>query len=362
MSKSTPQSASIAANAYPIGFQGDHQQANKTFSCAPPLQSVGPPELSVVIPVLNEQDNILPLYDKLLAAMARVGRTFEVIFIDDGSQDNSYEQLTRLSWLDSRVKVVKFVRNFGQTAALSAGIDHSTGKIIVPMDADLQNDPEDITRLLEKMDEGYDVVSGWRKDRQDELYTRLIPSWIANKVISVISRVPLHDYGCSLKAYRREVIKDVRLYGEMHRFVPIYATWLGARVAEIPVTHYARQFGKSKYGLSRTFKVVLDLITVKFMSTYFTKPIYVFGTAGFVCLGLSVGAFLWMLVLKYGYGTHTFIETPLPVLTAMFLIVGIQFILMGLLAEILMRTYHESQDKRIYAVREKLNLPADNPR
>ncbi|MDZ4834339.1 MAG: glycosyltransferase family 2 protein [Candidatus Melainabacteria bacterium] len=320
------------------------------------------PELSVVIPVLNEEDNIRPLYDKLLTAMARVGRTFEVIFIDDGSRDSSFEQLTRLAEIDSRVKVVKFVRNFGQTAALSAGIDHSTGKIIIPMDADLQNDPEDITRLLDKMDEGFDVVSGWRKDRQDELYTRLIPSWIANKVISVISAVPLHDYGCSLKAYRREVIKDVRLYGEMHRFVPIYATWHGARVAEIPVTHYARQFGQSKYGLSRTFKVVLDLITVKFMSTYFTKPIYVFGTAGFVALGLSFGAFVWMLVLKYGYGT-TFIETPLPVLTAMFLIVGIQFILMGLLAEILMRTYHESQDKRIYAVREKLNLPAgDTPR
>jgi glycosyltransferase involved in cell wall biosynthesis len=333
-----------------------------TINFEPVSNEDSQPELSVVIPVLNEEDNIHPLYDKLLMAMDKVGRTFELIFIDDGSRDASFAHLTGLAARDPRVKVVKFVRNFGQTAALSAGIDHSTGKIIIPMDADLQNDPVDITRLLEKMDEGFDVVSGWRKERQDELWTRLIPSWTANKIISVISQVPLHDYGCSLKAYRREVIKDVRLYGEMHRFVPIYATWLGAKVAEIPVTHHARQFGQSKYGLSRTFKVVLDLITVKFMSTYFTKPIYVFGTAGFLMLGLSTAAFVWMLALKYVFHTHTFIETPLPVLTAMFLIVGIQFILMGLLAEILMRTYHESQDKRIYVVDKKLNVTPDASR
>jgi glycosyltransferase involved in cell wall biosynthesis len=332
-----------------------------SISFEPVMEDFNQPELSVVIPVLNEEDNILPLYDKLLAAMATVGRTFEIIFIDDGSRDGSFKQLSLLSERDERVKVVKFVRNFGQTAALSAGIDHSSGKIIIPMDADLQNDPADINRLLEKMDEGYDVVSGWRKDRQDELITRLIPSWVANKIISSISQVRLHDYGCSLKAYRREVIKDVRLYGEMHRFVPIYATWHGARVAEIPVTHHARQFGQSKYGLSRTFKVVLDLITVKFMSTYFTKPIYVFGMAGFGALGLSFAAFIWMLALKYIFHTHTFIETPLPVLCAMFLIVGIQFILMGLLAEILMRTYHESQGKRIYAVDRKLNIAPEKP-
>lgn len=331
---------------------------NKAQSFEPVLGNLAQPELSVVIPVLNEEDNIRPLYNKLLVAMAEVGRSFEIIFIDDGSRDTSFKQLTQLAEIDQRIKVVKFVRNFGQTAALSAGIDHSTGKIIIPMDADLQNDPADITRLLEKMDEGFDVVSGWRKDRQDELWTRLIPSWTANKIISTISRVPLHDYGCSLKAYRREVIKDVRLYGEMHRFVPIYATWHGARVAEIPVTHHARQFGQSKYGLSRTFKVVLDLITVKFMSTYFTKPIYVFGTAGFGCMGLSLLAFVWMVVLKYCYDT-TFIETPLPVLTAMFFIVGIQFVLMGLLSEVLMRTYHESQGKRIYAVDKKLNIEAE---
>jgi glycosyltransferase involved in cell wall biosynthesis len=318
------------------------------------------PELSVVIPVYNESGNIELLYDKLIVALTATGLTWEVIFVDDGSIDKSYEELETVSREDQRIKVVKFVRNFGQTAALAAGIDHATGKIIIPMDADLQNDPADIKLLLAKMEEGYDVVSGWRKDRQDALLNRLIPSWIANKIISVISGVRLHDYGCSLKAYRREVIKNIRLYGEMHRFVPIYASWQGARVTEIPVNHYARQIGQSKYGISRTFKVILDLITVKFMSSYFTKPIYVFGTAGIAALGLSLAAFVWMVALKYVFHTHTFIETPLPVLIAMFFMVGIQFIMMGLLAEILMRTYHESQGKRIYIVEERLNTLSDD--
>ncbi|MBZ0186344.1 MAG: glycosyltransferase family 2 protein [Candidatus Obscuribacterales bacterium] len=313
------------------------------------------PELSIVIPVYNEQDNVELLYEKLLFALTACGRTWEIIFIDDGSSDRSFAELEKLVAQDHRLKVVRFVRNYGQTAALAAGIDYARGRVIIPMDADLQNDPCDIPRLLDKMDEGYDVVSGWRKDRQDELLTRLIPSWIANKIISVISEVPLHDYGCSLKAYRREVIKDVRLYGEMHRFVPIYATWQGARVAEIPVTHHARQYGTSKYGLSRTFKVVLDLITVKFMSSYFTKPIYVFGTAGMLSFAAAFFAVVWMLVLKYGYHT-TFIETPLPVLICMFFMLGVQLILMGLIAEMLMRTYHESQGKRIYAVDQCLNM------
>ncbi len=318
-------------------------------------------ELSVVIPVYNEEDNVDLLYDKLLVALAQVGRSWEVLFIDDGSRDNSLKHLERLASEDERVRVVSFVRNYGQTAALSAGIDHSRGQIIIPMDADLQNDPEDISSLLAKMDEGYDVVSGWRKDRQDELLTRLIPSWIANKIISEISKVRLHDYGCSLKAYRRDVIKDVRLYGEMHRFVPIYATWHGAKVAEIPVNHYARQYGTSKYGLSRTFKVVLDLITVKFMSSYFTKPIYVFGSAGMGSFALATLGFIWMVILKYGYNT-TFVETPLPVLVCMFFMVGIQLVLMGLMAEILMRTYHESQGKRIYRVEKRINVHSpDDP-
>lgn len=320
---------------------------------------VGPvPEISVVVPVYNEEENVELLYQKLVSALDQLGRTWEAILIDDGSKDQSYNKLKAISAGDIRIKVVRFVRNFGQTAALAAGIDHALGDVIIPMDADLQNDPADIIRLLDKLDEGYDVVSGWRKERKDELFLRLIPSWTANKIISSISGVRLHDYGCSLKAYRKEVIKDVRLYGEMHRFVPIYATWLGARVAEIPVNHYARQFGQSKYGISRTFKVVLDLITVKFMAKYFTKPIYVFGTAGLASWILSLLIFGWMVVLKYGYAT-SFIETPLPVLVAVFFLMGMQLLLMGLQAEIMMRTYHESQGKRIYKVKSTLNVDAE---
>lgn len=314
------------------------------------------PDLSVIIPVFNEEDNIDLLYEKLVSSLDKINCSWEAVFIDDGSIDRSFDALRKISARDSRIRVVKFVRNFGQTAALAAGIDHAEGKVIIPMDADLQNDPADIVRLLEKMKEGFDVVSGWRKNRQDAFLHRVLPSWLANKLISSISGVRLHDYGCSLKAYRREVIKNIKLYGEMHRFVPIYASWQGARVTEIPVDHHPRQFGQSKYGISRTFKVILDLITVKFMSTYFTKPIYLFGFAGMASLGLSIASFLWMLVLKFGYDT-TFIETPLPVLCAMFFMLSVQFILMGLLAEILMRTYHESQGKRIYIVETKLNTP-----
>ncbi len=320
---------------------------------------IGPlPEISVVIPVYNEEENVDLLYAKLVSALDQLDRAWEAILIDDGSKDQSYIKLKAIAAGDTRIKVVRFVRNFGQTAALAAGIDHALGDVIIPMDADLQNDPADVKKLLEKLDEGYDVVSGWRKERKDELFLRLIPSWTANKIISSISGVRLHDYGCSLKAYRKEVIKDVRLYGEMHRFVPIYATWLGARVAEIPVNHYARQFGQSKYGISRTFKVVLDLITVKFMAKYFTKPIYVFGTAGLASWILSFLIFGWMVVLKYYYQT-SFIETPLPVLVAVFFLMGMQLLLMGLQAEIMMRTYHESQGKRIYKVKSTLNVDGE---
>jgi glycosyltransferase involved in cell wall biosynthesis len=312
------------------------------------------PELSVIIPVYNEEESLERLYDKVLSSIDPLGKTWELILVDDGSQDSSFKILQKLAAKDQRVKAVRFVRNFGQTAALAAGIDYAQGEIIIPMDADLQNDPADIARLLAKIDEGFDCVSGWRKDRKDEFFTRLLPSWMANKLISVISGVALHDYGCSLKAYRREVIKDVRLYGEMHRFVPIYATWMGASVTEIPVTHFARQFGQSKYGLSRTFKVVLDLMTVKFLSSYATKPIHIFGMIGLGSFAISALGFAWMVVLKIFFHT-TFIETPLPVLVAMFFMLGVQFILMGLLAEILVRTYHESQDKRIYRVKTVLN-------
>ncbi len=319
-----------------------------------------PPQISVVIPVFNEEENVDRLCQKVIGSLNRLGYTWEAIFVDDGSKDKSFEKLQAYALHDKRLKVIRFVRNFGQTAALSAGIDYAAGDIIVPMDADLQNDPADIENLLKKLDEGYDVVSGWRKQRQDGLFLRLIPSWTANRIISAISGVHLHDYGCSLKAYRKEVVKDIRLYGEMHRFVPIYASWMGAKVAEIPVNHFARQFGQSKYGIDRTFKVILDLITVKFLSSYATKPIYVFGSFGLWSFVGATACFVWMLVLKYFYDT-TFIETPLPILVAMLTMLGIQFILMGLMAEILMRTYHESQDKRIYIVKSTINrqLPSD---
>jgi glycosyltransferase involved in cell wall biosynthesis len=320
-----------------------------------PSMQLGDPKLSVVIPVFNEEENIEVLFQTLNETLAELGHPYEIIFVDDGSKDNSFIKLSNLAKTDDKIKVIRFVKNFGQTAALSAGIDYATGDVIIPMDADLQNDPRDIKRLLDKLAEGYDVVSGWRKNRQDNLLTRLIPSWAANQLISMISGVKLHDYGCSLKAYRRQVIKEVRLYGEMHRFVPIYATWVGARVAEIPVRHYARRFGESKYGLSRAFKVILDLLTIKFLSSYATKPIYVFGAAGLGSFVMSFLLFGLMIVLKYQYH-KTFVETPVPILVAMFFMLGVQFILMGLLAELVMRTYHESQGKSTYKVSSMENL------
>ena len=313
------------------------------------------PELSLFLPVLDEEDNLRPMHAKIAAALDALGKTAEVIYVDDGSTDNSLKVLRDLADEDNRVRVISLRRNYGQTAAMSAGIDAARGDILIPMDADLQNDPADISRLLDKLDEGYDVVSGWRKDRQDKLISRKIPSQIANKIISWIGDVPLHDYGCSLKAYRRDVIQDVRLYGEMHRFIPIYASWAGARVTEIPVDHHARTMGKSKYGISRTVKVIFDLITIKFMAEYHTKPLYVFGAFGMLAFFISMIAGIWALVLKFGYGT-SFILTPLPIITVVMLAISVQFFLMGLLAELLVRTYHESQDKAIYAVREKIGF------
>src|ERR671939_84011 len=245
------------------------------------------PDISVFLPVLDEEPNLRPLHEKLDKALKQLGRTAEIIYVDDGSRDGSLAILRELAAKDARVRVVSLKRNYGQTAAMAAGIDAARGRVLIPMDADLQNDPADIARLLDKLDEGYDVVSGWRKDRQDKLITRKIPSMLANRLISWIGGVPLHDYGCSLKAYRREVIQDVRLYGEMHRFIPIYASWAGARVAEIPVDHHGRTMGKSKYGISRTIKVVFDLMTIKFMAEYHTKPIYVFGTFGMIAFFLA---------------------------------------------------------------------------
>ena len=313
------------------------------------------PEISVFLPVYNEEPNLMPLHAKMDAALKKLGRSAEIIYVDDGSNDGSLKVLRQLAELDPRVRVVALKRNYGQTAAMSAGIDAARGDVLIPMDADLQNDPADIVRLLERLDEGYDVVSGWRKNRQDKWITRKIPSMIANKLISWIGGVPLHDYGCSLKAYRREVLKDVRLYGEMHRFIPIYASWVGARVSEIPVEHHARTMGKSKYGLSRTLKVVFDLMTIKFMASYQTKPIYVFGSFGMLAFLISFLAGLYAIFLKL-FHRADFVQTPLPILAIVMFAVGIQFLLMGLLAEMLVRTYHESQAKSIYAVRERIGF------
>ena len=317
------------------------------------------PDISVFLPVYNEEPNLRPLHAKMDQALEKLGRSAEIIYVDDGSNDGSLKVLRDLAELDNRVRVVALRRNYGQTAAMSAGIDAARGNVLIPMDADLQNDPADIVRLLDKLDEGYEVVSGWRKNRQDKWITRKIPSMIANKLISWIGGVPLHDYGCSLKAYRREALKDVRLYGEMHRFIPIYASWAGARVSEIPVEHHPRTMGKSKYGLSRTLKVVFDLMTIKFMASYQTKPIYVFGSFGMLAFLISFLAGLYAIFLKL-FHRADFVQTPLPILAIVMFAVGVQFLLMGLLAEMLVRTYHESQAKSIYAVREFIGFEIVN--
>jgi len=301
--------------------------------------------VSVVVTVFNEELNVEELYGRVAAVLHG---SVELIFVDDGSTDGTFDRLRRLAGNDPRVRLVRFRRNFGQTAALSAGIDHARGDIIVPMDGDLQNDPKDIPRLLAKLDEGYDVVSGWRVHRRDPLSKRLL-SLIANRLISWISGVHLHDYGCSLKAYRRTVLEDVRLYGEMHRFVPIYASWQGARVTELPVEHHARTRGKSNYGMERTAKVLLDLIVVKFLASYATKPIYVFGGFGLLALFFSFLTFCWMLYYKLA-GLKDFVQTPLPLVVVVLLLVGCLSVLLGLVAELTVRTYYESQGKRTYVL------------
>jgi glycosyltransferase involved in cell wall biosynthesis len=325
-------------------------------------QSAIAPKLSLFLPVYNEEENLPRLNEKIFAAMAQLGHSFEVIYVDDGSTDRSLELLKQFAAQDSRVRVIAFRRNYGQTAAMAAGIHVARGEVLIPMDADLQNDPADIQRLLEKLDEGYDVVSGWRKDRQDAFVTRTLPSRLANALISRIGGVPLHDYGCSLKAYRREVLKDVNLYGEMHRFIPIYAAWAGGRVTEIPVKHYPRTAGQSKYGLSRTIKVIFDLVTIKFMASYLTKPIYLFGAAGLAAFVISGFTALFASLMKFAsWPKHAdFIQTPLPVVAMVMFALGVQFFLMGLIAEMVVRTYHEAQDKPIYTVKARFNFEDDH--
>lgn len=312
--------------------------------------------ISVTIPIYNEEENIPLLYERIKPVLQGIEREWEIIFVNDGSKDGSKEALDSLASQDSAVKVIHFCRNFGQTAAMMAGVDFAAGNIIIPMDGDLQNDPEDIPRLLQKLDEGYDVCSGWRNNRQDHAFKRNLPSRIANRLISVISGVHLHDYGCSLKAYRRDVIKGVRLYGEMHRFIPIYASWYGARVAEIPVNHQARIHGQSKYGLERVVKVVLDLIVIKFLDRYAQKPMHIFGVFGLMSIFIGMVAGAWALYLKL-FMAKSLVSTPLFMLAIMTGLLGVMSILMGLLAELMTRTYHESQDKPVYLIRETQNLP-----
>jgi len=312
--------------------------------------------LSIVIPVHNEQDNVFPLHERVSAAMRNIGTDYEVIVVNDGSTDLTEAKLKDVAARDPRFKIVNFRRNFGQTAAMMAGIDFASGSIIIGLDGDLQNDPADIPRLLDKLAEGYDVVSGWRRNRIGGMLTRKLPSLIANWLISKMSGVHLHDYGCTLKAYKKDVVKDVKLYGEMHRFIPIYASWQGGKVAEIPVNDLPRTHGRSKYGLERVVKVILDLMVVKFLASYADKPIYVFGGFGLASIALSFAAGVLALYLKFFEHT-SFISTPLPLLVVLAFITGVMSILMGLIAEIIMRTYYESQGKQVYLVRDTINLP-----
>jgi glycosyltransferase involved in cell wall biosynthesis len=311
--------------------------------------------LSVTVPICNEAANLGPLYERVRAALDGVGEPWELILVDDGSTDGSDELLDELAAKDERVKVVHFRRNFGQTAAMMAGFDFARGDIIIPMDGDLQNDPADIPLLLAKLEEGFDVVSGWRRDRQDNAIKRNAPSIMANRLISFVSGVRLHDFGCSLKAYRREVIEGVRLYGEMHRFLPIYAGWHGAAITEVVVRHYARTAGSSKYGLERVLKVIADLVTVKFLDRFQQKPMYLFGAVGLGSLALSAFSGFAAIYLKLFEG-KPFIETPMPLLCVMTGMTGLMCILMGLLAEMIMRTFFESQNKSVYLVRATRNF------
>ncbi len=314
-----------------------------------------PMKLSVVVPVFNEEENLPRLFDELCAVLREHALDAEVILVDDGSTDESRELIRRQTEADPRFKGVLFARNYGQTAAMVAGIDHAQGDVIVPLDADLQNDPRDIPRLLEKIDEGYDVVSGWRKNRQDKLVSRRLPSVLANRLIAQVGGVHIHDYGCTLKAYRKTVLEHVRLYGEMHRFIPIYAHWAGGKVTELVVNHRPRVAGTSKYGIMRTFKVLLDLLTVKLLGSYATKPIYFFGGVGFLLTLSSVLVVLAAVVEKLVWNQfpHRF---SMLILGAFLFLVGMQSVMMGLLAEMQVRTYHESQSKPIYIVRDRFGF------
>jgi glycosyltransferase involved in cell wall biosynthesis len=311
--------------------------------------------ISIIVPVFNEAEALIDVYQGVRRELTELGTTWELIFIDDGSTDHTEAILEQLADEDHRVRVIHFKRNLGQTAAMMAGFDHARGEVIIPLDGDGQNDPADIAKMLEVLDQGYDVVSGWRKDRQDHYIQRNVPSILANKLISLVSGVRLHDFGCSLKAYKRHVVEGIRLYGEMHRFLPIYAFWHGAKIREVVVNHHPRRTGSSKYGLERAVKVLLDLLVVKFLDRAAAKPMYVFGGCGIFSLFISFSTFVWMLVLKLYYGV-SFIATPLPLIVVVAFMIAMMCILLGLLAEMITRTFYESQGKSIYNVRSVRNF------
>ncbi|PLX25330.1 glycosyltransferase [Candidatus Parcubacteria bacterium] len=311
--------------------------------------------LSIVLSIFNEEENLKKLYHEIKEVLATLDLSAEIVCVNDGSFDNSFQILKELAQQDDRVKVINFAYNFGQTAAMSAGIKAAQGDIIIPMDADLQNDPADIPQFLDKINEGYVVVSGWRKNRQDKAVSRKLPSWLANKLIAWITGVNIHDYGCSMKAYKKDVIQGINLYGEMHRFIPAYVAWNKGKITEIVVNHRPRIHGKTKYGISRTFRVILDLLVVKFLSSYMNRPIHFFGGLGFITF-LFGGLFMLAAVILKFTNIRSFVATPLPVFSALFIIVGVQLIVMGILSEMQMRTYYESQKKDPYIIKEKINF------
>jgi glycosyltransferase involved in cell wall biosynthesis len=330
-------------------------QANEAYEESALLEDQGGSskylDLSIVIPLLNEEDNVNLLYQSLDGVLKDLGQSAEIIFIDDGSSDSTFSHLKRIQQIDERVLVIRFRRNFGQTAAFSAGIDYARGKVIITIDGDMQNDPADIPHLLKKIEEGYDIVSGWRVNRQDAYLLRKFPSRIANWIISRVTGVRLHDYGCSLKAYRQEVLKNLRLYGEMHRFIPALASWMGIQVAEIPVNHHPRKYGQSKYGLGRTIKVILDLVTVKFLLDYATRPIHIFGFLGMLSFLIGSGLGMYLAVLRIFF-QQPLGDRPILLLAVLLVVLGVQLLTMGLMGEMIIRTYHETQGKPIYMIRD----------
>lgn len=312
------------------------------------------PNISIIIPVLNEEGNLWKLFRELIKTTNLLKEPAEFIFIDDGSTDASWKEIEEIYKSDGRVVAIKFRRNFGQAAALAAGFDKANGEVVVTIDADLQNDPADIPKLLAKIQQGYDVVSGWRQNRKESFWSRRLPSWLANKLIVKLTSVRLHDYGCTLKAYRRAVTKEIKLYGQMHRFLPVLAYWHGARITELPVRDRPRELGHSKYNLSRTFPVVLDLLTIKFLLGYSTRPMHIFGKWGIYSIALSIALAILILIMKF-YDWYSVTGNPLLYIAILLFLVGVQLITMGLLGEISVRTYHESQNRPIYSVRQILS-------